>query len=109
MIMKVSEFQALGLDKQNLAEQFISGCQDLNLSCDESVELAARIITAALISSGESYAKIEIDGVHVVEVCTAKKIKLLNLVTLGVLAVGFTALIYFAVILFMESKQYGIF
>jgi hypothetical protein len=54
--------------KKELVEQFISGCQELGLSVQESVELAAHNLIGAVTASGKSYAKIEVDNVGVVEV-----------------------------------------
>ncbi|ENM5835044.1 hypothetical protein NTH44_003135 [Vibrio metoecus] len=50
--------------KKALVEQFISGCQELGLSVEESVDLAARNLIGAVTASGKSYA----NNVGVVEV-----------------------------------------
>lgn len=54
--------------KKELVEQFISGCQELDLSVEESVELAACNLIGAVNASGKSYAKIEIVNMGIVEV-----------------------------------------
>ncbi|MCG9575423.1 hypothetical protein L1D14_04150 [Vibrio tubiashii] len=96
-------------DKQELVEQFVSGCQELGLSAEESVDLAARNLIGAVSVSGQNYAQIEVEGVGIVEVdCQAKVRKVVNRVALVILAVGFTALGYFAFALFEESTRYGI-
>lgn len=54
--------------KKKLVEDFIAGCQELGLSAEESVDLAARNLIGAVSTSGKSYAKIEVENVGVVEV-----------------------------------------
>mgnify|MGYP001274343864 FL=1 len=96
--------------KQKLVDQFITGCQELGLSAEESTDLAARNLIGAVNASGKNYAQIEIDSVGIVEVdCQAKARKVLNIVSLGVLAVGFMVLSYLAFLLFEESTRFGIF
>lgn len=54
--------------KKELIQQFISGCQEIGLSLEECVDLAARNLVGVVSASGKSYAKIEVDNVGVVEV-----------------------------------------
>lgn len=54
--------------KKKLVEDFIAGCQELGLSAEECVDLAARSLIGAVSASGKSYAKIEVENVGVVEV-----------------------------------------
>ncbi|MGR2997554.1 hypothetical protein ABMY12_20665 [Vibrio vulnificus] len=96
-------------EKQELVERFISGCQELGLSDQESVDLAARNLIGVVSNSGKNHAEIEIDGVGIVEVdCQAKARRLYNRVVLGILAVSFICLCFLAFWLFEESKLYGI-
>ncbi|BCL74123.1 hypothetical protein TUMSATVNIG1_61070 (plasmid) [Vibrio nigripulchritudo] len=54
--------------KKKLVEDFISGCVKQGLTHEESVDLAARSLIGAVNAAGKSYAKIEIEGMGVIEV-----------------------------------------
>ncbi|MEI8659299.1 hypothetical protein [Vibrio sp. Hal054] len=55
-------------EKKQLLEQFVAGCQALNLSMEECVQLAAHNLIGAVSAYGQTYAKVEIPDVGVVEV-----------------------------------------
>lgn len=54
--------------KQKIVEQFISGCEELGLSPEECVDLAARNLIGATIASGNSHVRVEVDNMGIVEV-----------------------------------------
>lgn len=54
--------------KQKIVMDFIQGCQELGLSVEEFVDLAARNLIGAVNASDQSTAKIEIDSLGTVEV-----------------------------------------
>ncbi len=58
----------MNMTKEMLVEQFVSGCEELGLSDEECVDLAARNLIGAVTAIGKSYAKIEIDNVAIVKV-----------------------------------------
>lgn len=47
--------------KQKIVEQFISGCEELGLSPEECVDLAARNLIGATIASGNSHVRVEVE------------------------------------------------
>ncbi|MGF1827512.1 hypothetical protein [Vibrio splendidus] len=68
MSLKLNGNQALDSEKIKIVEQFISGCQQLGLSMEDSVELAAKNLIGAVAATGNSHAKIEVNNVGTVEV-----------------------------------------
>ena len=68
MSLNLNGNPALDTEKDKIVAQFISGCQQLGLSMEDSVELAAKNLIAVVVATGNDHAKIEVNNVGTVEV-----------------------------------------